>query len=138
MTYLIETTTLSHLMRRNSATLARIAKLAPSDRAVVCTVTRGEILYGLERLPEGKRRRRLEAEATHVLAQFPCVPVPVSAGDHYARIKREAEEAGTPLADNDLWLAATAMALGAALVSSDADLQRVGGLAVEDWFEQDA
>ena len=135
MTYLIETTAVSHLMRRDVRTLARIAALASSDVAAVCTITRGEILYGLERLPTGRRRRTLEEEATHVLAQFPCLPVSESTADHYARIKREAESRGTPLDENDLWLAATAVASGAVLVTSDSDFQRVAGLAVEDWSQ---
>jgi len=135
VTYLIETTAVSHLMRRDARTLARIAALASSDVAAVCTITRGEILYGLERLPMGQRRRSLEEEATHVLAQFPCLPVSESVADHYARIKREAESQGTPLDENDLWLAATAIAYGAVLVSRDRDFPRLTGLAVEDWSQ---
>lgn len=40
--------------------------MAADDRAVVCTITRGEILYGLARLPEGKRRNGLGAEAANL------------------------------------------------------------------------
>jgi predicted nucleic acid-binding protein len=135
LTYLIETTTFSLLMRRNTQVRAHITALQPADRAVICPITRGEILYGLERLPQGKRLRGLEAEATHWFAQFPCVPVPEAAGDHYARIKREAEIKGTPLDENDLWLAAMAAASGAILVTSDTDFQKVTGLSLEDWTQ---
>ena len=103
MIYLVETTTFSRLMRRDARVRAHIAALHPPDRAVICTITRGEIRYGLERLPQGKRRRNLEAEAAHLFAQFPCLPVSEAAGDHYARIKRDAESKGTPLDENDLW-----------------------------------
>lgn len=133
MTYLIETTTFSLLMRRNPPVRARVAALQPADRAVICPVTRGEILYGLARLPQGKRRQDLEAEATHWFAQLPCLPVPETAGDAYAHIKREAETKGTPLDENDLWLAAMAAASGAVLVTSDTDFQKVTGLSIEDW-----
>lgn len=135
MTYLIETTTFSLLMRRNPQVRAHVAALQPADRAVICPITRGEILYGLERPPQGKRRRDLEAEAAHWFVQFPCWPVPEAAGDHYARTKREAEVKGTPLDENNLWLAATAAALGAVLVSSDTDFQKVTGLSLEDWAQ---
>jgi predicted nucleic acid-binding protein len=37
------------------------------------------------------------------------------------------------LDENDLWIAATARALGAVLVSRDADFARVDGLSTEDW-----
>jgi tRNA(fMet)-specific endonuclease VapC len=135
VTYLIETTTFSRLMRRDVRVRARIAALHPVDLAVICPVTRGEIMYGLERLPQGKRRSDLEAEAAYLLAQLPCWPIPEAAGDHYARIKREVEMKGMPLDENDLWLAATASALGAVLVSSDTDFQKVTGLHIEDWTQ---
>jgi predicted nucleic acid-binding protein len=133
MTYLIETTTFSLLMRRDPKVRAQVAALPPADRAVICPITRGEILYGLERLSQGKRRRGLEVEATHWFAQFSCLPLPEAAGDHYARIKREAEVKGTPLDENDLWLAAMATASGAVLVTSDTDFQKVTGLSSDDW-----
>jgi hypothetical protein len=43
-------------MRRDAKVRARVAALTPTGRVVICTITRGEVLYGLARLPEGKRR----------------------------------------------------------------------------------
>jgi predicted nucleic acid-binding protein len=40
---------------------------------------------------------------------------------------------GTPLDENDLWIAATARALDAAVVTTDSDFQRVSGIQKEDW-----
>ncbi|TAJ77093.1 type II toxin-antitoxin system VapC family toxin, partial [bacterium] len=51
----------------------------------------------------------------------------------YAIIKSAAERQGTPLGENDLWIAATALSVGAVLVSMDSDFQRVNALKVEDW-----
>ena len=52
MTYLLDTTAFSALMRREAKTHARLSALASTDRAVICTITRGEVLYGLELLPK--------------------------------------------------------------------------------------
>jgi predicted nucleic acid-binding protein len=120
-------------MRRDTRIRARVAALAPEDRVVICTITRGEVLYGLERLAHGKRRSDLEAEAMHLFAQLACLPVSEEAADRYARIKREAELKGTPLDENDLWIAATALSLDALLVTMDSDFRRVNSLQVEDW-----
>ncbi len=133
MTYLLDTTTFSALMRRAPKVRARIANLSTNDRAVICPITRGEILYGLARLPAGKRRQDLEAEAAKLFNQLDCVSVPEAAGDRYAIIKSAAERQGTPLDENDLWIAATALSVGAVLVSMDSDFQRVNALKVEDW-----
>ena len=50
-------------------------------------------------------------------------------------MKNYAEQQGTPLSENDLWIAATARALDAILVTADSDFQRITGfgLQLEDW-----
>ena len=135
MTYLWDTTTCSALMRRDAKVRARVAALTAADRVVICTITRGEILYGLARLPEGKRRSVLEAEAMALFGQLVCLAIPEAAADQYASIKWEAERKGTPLDENDLWIAATARALEAIVVTIDSDFQRVSGLQTEDWTQ---
>src|SRR5438128_7704707 len=112
-------------MRRNAAVRARIAALHPAVRLVICTITRGEVLYGLGRLPDGRRRRNLAAESARLFAEFPCLPVLAVVADRYAAIKREAERRGTPLDENDLWIAATALENNAVLVTADSDFQRL-------------
>jgi tRNA(fMet)-specific endonuclease VapC len=57
------------------------------------------------------------------------------AGDHYGRMKREVEKRGLMLNENDLWIAATALALDAVLITRDSDFQRVPGLLMEDWTQ---
>lgn len=68
-----------------------------------------------------------------MLARIPCEPIPVSAAEVYARIKVQTRRAGASLDENDLWIAATALVLGAVLITSDTDFARVQGLRVEDW-----
>jgi predicted nucleic acid-binding protein len=125
-----------HLQRANAAGYQGVgtSSLPPAeDRVAICTITRGEIMYGLLRLPQGRRRTNLEAEATHLFSQMVCMSAPESAADAYARAKTMAQRAGMSLDENDLWIAATALSLGAVLVTMDSDFQRVGGLRVEDW-----
>jgi predicted nucleic acid-binding protein len=131
--YLLDTTAFSALMRRATNVRTRLANLGSSDRVLICAITRGEILYGLIRLAEGKRRKDLEAEATKLFNELECVPVPETAADHYANVKSAAQKQGTPLDENDLWIAATALSLSAVLVTTDTDFQRVGALKREDW-----
>ena len=133
MTFLLDTSTLSDLMRAHPQLDRRLAALGAEDVAVICPVVRGEVLYGLARLPEGRRRRDLAAKAAGLLEVVPCAPMPPTAGDHYAHIKLARQERGRSLDENDLWIAATALALDATLVSRDSDFQQVEGLKVEDW-----
>ena len=134
-TYLLDTSIFSCLIAEDHRVENRLAALSPSDRIVICPIVRGEIQYGLERMPEGKRKQDLTNKVVHLLAATPCTSIPSPAGDRYGRIKRQAELQGTPLDENDLWIAATALALGAVLVSADSDFQRLPELQVENWIQ---
>jgi tRNA(fMet)-specific endonuclease VapC len=52
---------------------------------------------------------------------------------HYANVKLGRQKKGLALDENDLWIAATALAIGAALVSRDTDFRQIDGLNVADW-----
>ena len=62
------------------------------------------------------------------------LPLDDIVGTHYARLRTHLEQAGTPIGANDTLIAAHALALGATLVTADAEFQRVPGLRVENWL----
>src|ERR1700730_15399639 len=107
-----------------------MAKLNQGDRVFTCTIVRGELLFGIARLPSGRRRAELEETGHQFLSVFHCEPVPEHAADFYATVKLARQRSGLALDENDLWVAATALALGATLVSRDADFAGIDGLPV--------
>lgn len=133
MIFLLDTNAFSDLMRKHSKLDVRMSSLPAADQVVICPIVRGEICYGLEQLPQSRRRQDLENQAAPLLAIIPCESIPEAAGDHYARIKLTRQQRGLILDENDLWIAATALALGAVLISRDSDFQKVDGLTVNDW-----
>ena len=133
MIFLLDTNAFSDLMRKHSKLDARMSSLPAADTVVICPVVRGEIRYGIEQLPQSRRRQDLEDQAAPLFSIIPCESIPEAAGDHYARIKLTRQQKGLTLDENDLWLAATALALGAALISRDTDFQQIDGLTVNDW-----
>jgi tRNA(fMet)-specific endonuclease VapC len=133
MMFLLDTNAFSDLMRDHPKVGVRLASLAATDQVVICSIVRGEIRYGIERLPNSNQRRDLDAKAAHLFAVIPCEPVPEAAGDQYASVKLSRQQKGLALDENDLWIAATALAIGATLVSRDSDFQQISGLTVEDW-----
>ena len=130
MIYLLDTNVISALMRADVRMETWLSSLSADDRIVLCTIARGEILFGLERLAQGRRRTELEGKARKLFAAMPCEPVPPAAGDVYAGIKIAQQRRGLPLDENDLWMAATALTMSATLVSRDSDFQGLEGLAV--------
>jgi tRNA(fMet)-specific endonuclease VapC len=113
--------------------VARLDAAESEHRIIVCTIVRGEILFGLAKMPEGRWQRHLELTAHNLFRRIPCEAVAPPVADWYAETKAELERQGMPLDENDLWIAATCLHLGARLVTSDTDFQRVKNLPTEDW-----
>ena len=133
MIYLLDTSTMSDLMAADPRTSSRLRAVSPSDRVITCAIVKGEIQFGISRLAAGKRRAALEQTAADLLSRIPPEAVAAGAGDHYASVKLECEQAGTPMNDNDLWIASTALVLGATLVTRDNDFHLVPRLSQENW-----
>lgn len=133
MRYLLDTSTCSDLMSDHAATLARLATAPDREMVITCSIVRGELLYGVQRLPAGHRRDRLSQRAAGLLDQMKCESVSASAADQYALLKKARERLGKRMDENDLWIAATALSLGATLVTRDSDYEGIEGLQIEDW-----
>jgi tRNA(fMet)-specific endonuclease VapC len=127
----LDTNAVSDLMRDQSVIKARVA--GHSGELVTSVVVRGEIRYGLDRLPAGKKRAALEARALAVFTRLPNESVTSAIADSYGRLKASMEAKGYSFGDNDLWIAATTAELGFVLVTRDAVFKHVPGLQVEDW-----
>jgi hypothetical protein len=81
-------------------------------------------------LPAGRRRAEPEETGHQLLAAFRCEPIPERAAGFYADLKVTRQQRGLSLDENDLSVAATALALGASLVSRDSDFAAITGLSV--------
>jgi predicted nucleic acid-binding protein len=128
---LLDTNAVSDLMRDQPQLQARANQHA--DPVVTSIIAYGEIWYGLERLPHGRRRADLEARAQAVLGRLPAEAITPQVADAYARLRTSLDALAVNLQDNDLWIAATALSLGAVLVTRDLMFSRVPSLLVEDW-----
>jgi predicted nucleic acid-binding protein len=102
VTHLLDTNKISALMRADARMASWLSSMGVDDRVAICTITRGEILFGLERLAPGRRRTALEGKAGKLFAVLPCEPIPPAAGDRYARVKISQQRRGLPLDENDL------------------------------------
>lgn len=134
--YLLDATTCSHLMGNDPTVFARLDALTNVDYYFTIPIVCGEIQYGIERLETGRKRRELSERADCLLHEVPCEVIPREAGNYYARLKRQSEKQGTPLENNDLWIASTALVFDAILVTSDSDFRRLQGLfglQLENW-----
>jgi predicted nucleic acid-binding protein len=102
---LLDTNAVSDLMRDHPQVKARIANHA--GLLISSVIVWGEIHYGLDRLPHGKKRTALEARAQALQNALAYEPVSVPVAEEYGRLKATLEGMGLNLQDNDLWIAAT-------------------------------
>src|SRR5437667_10384150 len=87
--YLFDTNAVSDAMADHPKLKARMA--AAQGRFVTSVVARGEIRYGLESLPHGRRRTNLESKARLVLGVLPAETVTAGIADTYGTIRRTVE-----------------------------------------------
>ncbi|HUP33173.1 MAG TPA: PIN domain-containing protein [Gaiellaceae bacterium] len=104
-------------------------RIGEEERAI-SVITVSELLHGVHRA-RGNMRTRRHAFVEHVLAAFE--PVPIT--ENVARVHAEAWAAlvrrGQMIGAHDLWIAATALAHGFGVATTDAaDFERVPGLRV--------
>lgn len=110
------------------------ARLGKHDGTVTTSVVGiGEIRYGLDRLPVGKKRTDLEARAYAILSALRVEPITPQVAEIYGQLKASLEAQGFSFGDNDLWIAATAVGQAFMVVSRDEIFTKITGLHVEDW-----
>ena len=118
--------------KRPEEVLRRFRKLRPGE-AVLSVITYGELLYGA-----AKSEQRVRAiEQLHELASvLPALSLPEAAAEAYGTIRAELELNGEMIGNNDLWIAAHALAAGLILVTNnEKEFRRVRRLKVQNWTE---
>ena len=132
--YLLDTNIISALMKdRTGAITANVrawAQRLPDCRLVTSVVVQYELLFGLAR----HGTSRLQTAYDIQMNKLPVLPLDEAVGPHYARLRTHLEKAGTPIGANDTLIAAHALALGATLITADAEFSRVPDLALENWL----
>jgi len=64
----------------------------------------------------------------------PVLPIPENTGNTYGVIRASLESKGTPIGNNNLWIAAHAKAETLILVTNnEKEFQRVPGLKIQNW-----
>ena len=123
MSFLLDTNVVSEWVKPapNPGLVAWLADV-DEDRTFLSAVTIAELRYGIQRLPMGKRRRRLDEWLTEdLLLRFEqrVLPVDTPVADASGRLVDRSERLGRALSAMDAFIAATAEVHRLTLVTRD-------------------
>ncbi len=91
----------------------------PESSCLLSTITLGEVMNGIWRLPAGRRRSRLEAWFEGLLARYEAriLPVDAAVARKWGRLSGELAGRGAPTSMADGLIAATALVHGLKLAT---------------------
>ncbi len=129
--YLLDTNICIYIKNhRPPEVLARFSKLRPGEVAM-SSITFGELCFGA-----AKSTRPGETTQTLIALKelIPVIALDGQASLHYGQVRQHLQSTGRPIGNNDLWIAAHALAKELILVTNNlTEFERVPGLSVENW-----
>jgi tRNA(fMet)-specific endonuclease VapC len=104
----------------------------PLSGCGISVIVRGELEYGVARSQRVEQNR---AALNAFLNSVRLYPLESDVAEQYGRIRAELSERGTLIGNNDLWIAAHALAMGATLITHNtSEFVRVPDLMIDSWM----
>jgi len=105
-------------------------RLSAASRVVLSVIVMGEYRYGVL---FSRNRAEYEQRIALVEADLSVIGTDSETARHYAAIRKELKEAGTPIPWHDLWIAAQARQHAMPILSRDAHFDCVRGIIRLSW-----
>ena len=133
----VDTNVVSELMRPFPAAVVREWVVAHSAGVLYTTsITLAEIRYGIERMPDGRRKDLLRATAEDVFVAFEkqVLPFDTPAATQYASVVTDRDRVGLPIDGFDAQIAAICRAHNASLATRNLkDFHETGIDLIDPW-----
>jgi predicted nucleic acid-binding protein len=135
MTYLVDANVLSEAtkLNPNSRVLAWLRKNEPE--LAVDPIVLGEICVGIERLPPGRRRQRLQRWFDEGIVNLVCLPLDAATGIRWAKLVARLAAVGDEMPVKDSLIAATALVYDLTVATRNVRDFRKAGVQVIDPFK---
>jgi tRNA(fMet)-specific endonuclease VapC len=132
--YLLDTNILSDIVKNPNGPAAQTHQrltVDPSIEVLTSIVVACEVQFGAIK----KGSLKLTARVNELLEGIRIASLDVGADQAYARLRADLEHRGQPIGQNDMLIAAHAIALNATLVTDNVrEFKRIKGLRVENWL----
>lgn len=133
----VDSNVVSELMRPSPSERVREwVRGQPAREMFTSAVTVAEVLYGIERLPAGRRREELRSAAIEVFDGFAdqVLAFDAAAAEQYALVVSHRERLGMPIEGFDAQIAAICRVREAALATRNvADFRETGIKVINPW-----
>ena len=131
--YMLDTDTASYIIRGNHSEVSTsFAKCFPN--VCISSITYAELNYGAVKSKSLPILKKVHAFCELV----ECINWDAKAAVDYAKLREELEANGNPIGSMDMLIAASALAVGAILVTNNtAHFSRIKQLKLENWCKSD-
>lgn len=104
--------------------------LAQTTEVFIPSVVIGELYYGAYR----SRNRDKNLERVNLFVKENSVlACDTGVALEYGAIKNQLKQQGTPIPENDIWIAAIAMKHNLTLITRDKHMENINGLDIQNW-----
>jgi len=134
-----DTNVVSELMKGHPSELVKAWYHRQDSRELrITSITVAEVLYGIERLPSGKRQEELREAALSIFGGFAeqILSFDALAAVHYSKIVTDRDRKGIPIGGFDAQIAAICLSQEARLATrNEKDFVEVSVTVINPWTE---
>ena len=134
MTYLVDANVLSEATRLSPEVKVLQWLRANEAELAVAPIILGEIRFGIDRMPAGQRRKRLELWFADGIKNIVCLPIEAATGIRWAQLLVKLRASGRAMPLKDSLIAATALVHGLTVATRNVRDFRHAGVKVCDPF----
>lgn len=121
-------------VERGTLDLSALLARHGDEEIALCSITASELLHGVHRATRPEQRNRRAAFVEQLLTDFPVIAFDLTMSRVHARLSAHLASRGVAVGAHDLLIAATALALGAALATRDErSFPKIRGLRLVRW-----
>jgi tRNA(fMet)-specific endonuclease VapC len=129
--YLLDTNICVYIAKQRPPAVAQRLASLDAGSVAMSVITFGELRYGAEK---SQQREATLANLDKLQSLIPVIALNDQVGARYGEIRAQLERAGTPIGNNDLWIAAHALVLDVTLVTNNTrEFERLAQLRLANW-----
>lgn len=129
--YLLDTNICIYITKEAPQSVLEKFKTLEVGSVGMSIITYGELYFGIEKSKHKDKSKHTLEKLAHLI---PPIQMPISTANKYGEIRESLAKKGTPIGNNDLWIASHAADMDLILVTNnEKEFSRVPKLKIENW-----